>query len=189
MADGPNPPTAKDRDEPTPGAQKPATPRWVKIFGAAALLLAVVALLAVFSGGEHGPGRHSGGQRTPTSVGGPADEADATRTVEVSTLDAFAFQPATMTVSAGETVTFAVTNPGASVHEFTLGDADMQQEHARAMAHAPAGMAHEFPNAITIPPGETKRLTWRFGGAGTLEYACHVAGHHEAGMRGMITVA
>lgn len=42
------------------------TPRWVKVFawlGGLALLLAVVALL---SGGQHGPGRHV----TPSSTSG-----------------------------------------------------------------------------------------------------------------------
>ncbi|MGH2401033.1 MAG: hypothetical protein ACRDF6_14450, partial [bacterium] len=86
-----------------------------------------------------------------------------------------------------ETVTFAVTNAGRAVHEFTLGDAAMQQQHAQAMAHMPAGMAHGFPNSITLQPGETKRLTWRFGGT-SLEYGCHQQGHFQAGMRGRITI-
>ncbi len=100
-----------------------------------------------------------------------------------------AFQPATITVSAGETVTFAVTNTGRAVHEFTLGDEEMQQEHAQAMTHIPAGVVHELPNSITVAPGQTKRLTWRFGDPATLEYGCHQPGHHQAGMRGQITVS
>src|SRR5687768_9190366 len=49
-----------------PGATRPPTPRWVKIFmvlGLIALVLilgVVVANMAGF-GGEHGPGRHFGG--------------------------------------------------------------------------------------------------------------------------------
>lgn len=81
-----------------------------------------------------------------------------------------------------------VTNIGRAAHEFTLGDAAMQLEHAAAMAHMPAGMAHDLPNSITLQPGETKELTWRFGNAGTLEYGCHEAGHYGAGMRGGINV-
>ena len=44
------------------------TPRWVKVFGIVALalvLLVVVAMLVV--GGEHGPGRHTGGVLGPNS--------------------------------------------------------------------------------------------------------------------------
>jgi uncharacterized cupredoxin-like copper-binding protein len=85
-------------------------------------------------------------------------------------------------------VTFVVTNTGHAVHDFTLGDAAMQQEHAQAMAHIPAGMAHDAPNSITLEPGTTKQLTWRFGDAATLEYGCHEAGHYQAGMRGQVMV-
>jgi len=37
----------------------PATPRWVKIFGAVMLsAILLVAALKFFGGGQHGPGRH-----------------------------------------------------------------------------------------------------------------------------------
>jgi uncharacterized cupredoxin-like copper-binding protein len=99
------------------------------------------------------------------------------------------FEPKAIRVSAGETVTFVVSNTGRLVHEFTLGDAAMQQEHRDAMEHMPAGMAHDTTNSITIQPGTTERVSWRFGEAGTLEFVCHTPGHHEAGMRGEITIA
>jgi uncharacterized cupredoxin-like copper-binding protein len=187
------------RDPATPGP--PATPRWVKALGLAAIvavLLVVVVMLV--AGGEHGPARHTGsgdaGAQTPVAsdpltaggVGGPADAAEAARTVEVTTPDTMAFEPSSIEVSAGETVTFRVTNTGQAVHEFTLGDAAMQQEHADAMAHMPDGMAHDLPNSITLQPGETKQLTWRFGHVRTVEYGCHEAGHYASGMRGQITV-
>ncbi|MGH2688942.1 MAG: hypothetical protein ACRDKW_09070 [Actinomycetota bacterium] len=54
------------------------------------------------------------------------------------------------------------------------------------MAHAPAGMAHDTLNTITLQTGETKQLTWRVGDTATLEYGCHVPGHYQAGMRGQI---
>jgi uncharacterized cupredoxin-like copper-binding protein len=120
-------------------------------------------------------------------VGAPADESEADRTIEVATLDTMSFEPSEIEVSAGETVTFVVTNAGQFIHEFTIGDEAMQQEHAEAMEHIPAGMAHATANSITLQPGETKRLTWRFGDT-ALEYACHQADHYEAGMRGRITV-
>jgi hypothetical protein len=47
------------------------TPRWVKVFGIAALVLVllVVVLIVTGRGGEHGPGRHSGDDtRTPAGV-------------------------------------------------------------------------------------------------------------------------
>ena len=172
---------------------KPGTPRWVKVFGIIALGLVVLVVLLVTGvlGEGHGPGRHMSAARDdkPSSgVGAPADEGEASRAIEIASLDTMSFEPARVTVSAGETVTFAVTNTGKTVHEFTLGNAAMQQEHAQAMAHIPAGMSHEFPNVITLQPGETKRLTWRFGDAASLEFACHQPGHYQAGMRGHIAI-
>jgi uncharacterized cupredoxin-like copper-binding protein len=165
--------------------------------GALAVLFVILSLTGVLPGGlgGHGPGRHLGGgdaypspkQQASRGVGAPADESEADRTIEVATLDTMSFEPSDIEVSAGETVTFVVTNAGQSIHEFTIGDEAMQQEHAEAMEHIPAGMAHATANSITLKPDETKRLTWRFGDV-TLEYACHQAGHYEAGMRGRITV-
>lgn len=179
-------------------AQRPGTPRWVKAIGIVLLAAVLIALaVMVLGGGQHGPGMHGGtGGSSPGStaaasasaVGSPADPAEATRTIEIRANDSPAFEPATLSVRRGEIVTFVVTNGGQAAHEFTLGDTATQQEHASAMAHMPAGMAHDSPNSIALEPGQTKRLTWHFGGAGTLEYGCHEPGHYGAGMRGQITV-
>jgi uncharacterized cupredoxin-like copper-binding protein len=189
--------------DPTPGpvvARPPGTPRWVKALGlilVAAVAIAIAVML--IRGGQHGPGMHSGSAPTtalPSStaaagdraVGGPADPSQAGRTIAVTTLDTMAFDPASVSVGSGEVVTFVVTNHGRATHEFTLGDAQMQAEHAAAMNHMPEGMRHELPNSIAIEPGATGTLTWRFGSAGTLVFACHEPGHYDAGMRGTITV-
>ena len=194
MIDSPPDPTA-DAD------RRPGTPRWVKVFGLIATgAVALVVVVMLIGGGQHGPGMHapSGGtggqtpiatgQASAGGVGAPADSDQASRTIAVATLDTMTFEPSSIEVAAGEAVTFVVTNSGQAVHEFTLGDAAMQEEHADAMAHMPDGMAHDLPNSVTLQPGETKRLTWRFAGSGTFEYACHEPGHYEAGMRGQITV-
>jgi uncharacterized cupredoxin-like copper-binding protein len=162
-------------------------PRWVKVFLIVALVVVLLFVILLLTGGGHGPGRHrtEGGGDS----GGPADAAKAVRTVDVTTLDLMTFDPSKIHVSVGETVTFLVTNAGNAAHDFTLGDAAMQQEHAEAMAHMPAGMAHDNSNSITLQPGETKELTWRFGDAATLEYACHQPDRYQAGMRGEITFA
>lgn len=184
-------------------ADRPAyrTPRWVKVFGISAaglVLLVVVGLVAATALGLHTPGGpvgHGMVRGTPPAsgaanpIGGPAEANEASRTVEVVTLDTMAFEPSRISVSAGEIVTFRVTNAGQAVHEFTLGDAAMQQARADQMAQMADGMAPEQANRITLQPGETELLTWRFGEAGTLEYACHQPGHYQAGMRGQITVS
>ena len=49
------------------------TPRWVKVFAAIALVLAVlfVVLKVTGVGGSHGPSRHNPGSDTPTGHTGP----------------------------------------------------------------------------------------------------------------------
>jgi uncharacterized cupredoxin-like copper-binding protein len=187
-----------ERDAPA-ATPRPETPRWVKLFGAGVVAVALLAVaVMLISGGNHGPGRHVppvGVSISPSptghdvgDVGAPADSGEADRTVTVRALDSMAYEPASVEVAAGETVTFVVTNAGQAVHEFTLGDAAMQHQHAAEMSDMPHGIPHDRPNSITLQPGETKQLTWRFGHAATLEYACHEPGHLEAGMRGQISV-
>ena len=122
------------------------------------------------------------------SFGEPADAASADRVIEITASDDFRFDPASIEVSAGETVTFRVTNTGAIPHDFTLGDEAMQQSHAEEMGEM-AGMAMpDEPNAMVLAPGETRELTWRFTEPGDLLIGCHQSGHYEAGMRAQITV-
>lgn len=181
---------------------RPGTPGWVKVFGIIALGLILLLVIGVVTGragpgGGHGPGRHapsrdSGSQTQPSSegenrgsIGGPVAASAAVRTIAVTARDTMTFEPSRITVAAGETVTFVVTNTGQAVHDFTLGDAAMQQELANARAH---GMAHDGANSIRLRPGETKQLTWRFADTG-IEYGCHEPGHYQAGMRGQITIS
>lgn len=123
-----------------------------------------------------------------TDIGEAADASEATRTVEVEAFD-MAFDPDRIEVEAGEVVTFAVTNTGEAVHEFFIGDAAMQQEHADEMAEMGDDMAHDEPNSISLDPGETGEVTWRFGDSGRVEFACHQPGHYGAGMVGSFVVS
>jgi len=122
------------------------------------------------------------------SFGTPADSTDATRTIEVVAGDDLRFSPSTVTVSAGETVTFRIVNSGQLPHDFTLGDAAAQEEHEAEMAEMGGVMIHDEPNAVSVPAGETKELTWRFGDSGTVLYGCHQTGHYAAGMKGEISL-
>jgi hypothetical protein len=58
--------------EPGPGPTT-GTPRWVKVFGVIALVVVVLFVVVLLvGGGEHGPGRHSGGgSDTPRGHTGP----------------------------------------------------------------------------------------------------------------------
>ena len=142
---------------------------------------ALVVILAACSGGASSPGATS-----PPDATGPAPaDAPATR-IEVELTDAFEIVPAAMTVPAGVPVTFVVHNAGALEHEFFLGDEAAQAEHEQEMAEV--GMAHDDPNGISVPAGETKELTFTFEEAGATLAGCHEPGHYGAGMKASITV-
>jgi uncharacterized cupredoxin-like copper-binding protein len=127
-----------------------------------------------------------GGARTSQSVPASSTSAAATR-IEVTLNDALKIEPAAMTVPAGVSVAFVVTNSGAADHEFYLGDEEAQAEHEKEMAEM-GGMTHDEPEGIAVKPGETKELTYTFAEAGETLAGCHVAGHYGGGMKATITV-
>jgi hypothetical protein len=51
------------------------TPRWVKVFGAVAAVIAILVVVLLLVGGNHGPGRHfsgdTGGEATPAGAHTP----------------------------------------------------------------------------------------------------------------------
>lgn len=124
---------------------------------------------------------------TEFAFGSSANAANADRVIEIRTTDDLRFEPAGITVASGETATFRLTNDGALVHDFTLGDQATQDQHEAEMSEM-GGMAHDEPNVATIPAGETVELTWTFGEEGTVLIGCHQPGHYAAGMTGRITV-
>ena len=113
------------------------------------------------------------------------------RSIEVRMDDQMRFTPSSIEVRAGETIRFVVHNAGKTEHEMVLGsDADIR-EHAQAMQQGQAhhdGHSHGTGAAITVPAGQKGELVVRFDQATTLQMACLIPGHYEAGMRGTITV-
>jgi len=123
--------------------------------------------------------------------GDPMEAADASRVIEVKALDDFTFDPASIMIEAGETVTFRVENVGLLDHDFTLGDSETQDEHDAEMVEMAASgdMAmHDDPNAFGLTSGEVKEMTWHFTETGEILFGCHTPGHYPAGMVGSITI-
>jgi uncharacterized cupredoxin-like copper-binding protein len=113
--------------------------------------------------------------------------------VRVVMNDRFRYRPDAIVVRAGRRVTFAVTNAGKLPHEFTLGDRATQLSHERQMQAMASTGGHLHTHGttggtLTVPPGETRRLTWTFDEPGLVLYGCHVLGHWAAGMKGTIVV-
>lgn len=124
-------------------------------------------------------------EQMPWGMAGKATKN--TRTIKVDMIDAMRFLPDTITVNEGETIRFVVTNSGRMLHEMVIGTPEKLKEHAAMMAKNP-GMQHEAPYLTHVAPGKTGEIIWNFNRAGTFEFACLIAGHYEAGMRGTLVV-
>ncbi|MCI0584007.1 MAG: cupredoxin domain-containing protein [Chloroflexi bacterium] len=141
------------------------------------LVAAAALLVAACSSG-------AGATGSPSS---PPTASPASTRIEVTLSDDFTIEPASMTVPAGVPVTFVVSNAGAIVHEFLVGDEAAQAEHEQEMLAG--GMGHDEPNGIAVDPGQTKELTVTFEEPGETLAGCHEAGHYAAGMKAPITVS
>ncbi len=140
----------------------------------------VVALLAAapaaWATGTHGAVHYT--------FGSPATAAEATRTVAVRLTDALRIDLDLPAVHRNEVVRFVVTNTGAAPHEFTIGDRASQRAHAAMMAQMPDMKHQDDATALTLAPGETRELTWRFDKdvKDFVEFACQIPGHYDGGM-------
>ena len=164
------------------------------------LALATLTTLAM-AGGDHADphakpgaaaaaGHDAGGMQMDmhgSMAGTAGDPAKVSRTIPVEMNDTMRFTPDKITVKAGETVRFFIVNKGKMAHEMILGTADEIDEHAEMMRKMP-GMVHKEPNQIHLEPGQRGGIVWHFAKAGTVTYACLVAGHKEAGMVGTVEV-
>jgi uncharacterized cupredoxin-like copper-binding protein len=117
-----------------------------------------------------------------------AVDATAERVIPVTMSDTMRYDPAEITVKRGETVRFVAANRGNLVHEMVIGTRKELEEHAEHMRMHPQMQHPHGKNALSVAPGKSGELTWRFPSAGTFYYGCLEPGHFEAGMVGRITV-
>lgn len=139
------------------------------------------------------PGGGSGASAAGSpSAAGTADCASDARVLRIRALAALRFDPASVTVRAGQPVCFVVTNAGKTKHEFVVGDKAMQDEHEKEMNSGggmeSGGMDMGGDLEAELKPGETKSVSTTFDKAETLLYACHEPGHYKTGMIGKINV-
>lgn len=160
-------------------------PLWVGL-GFVAAGLAVIVVGAVVSppvstypywpGPMMGGAPVVGGQPSPGSPGFIPGTASSPRVVRIVATPQLRFVPDSVTVKQGETVLFEVTTMGPVVHEFMVGPT------ADVAADTPG-----TPEIAELGMMQTGSLTFTFDGPGPYAFACHVAGHYEAGMKGTIT--
>nr|WP_315495110.1 cupredoxin family protein [uncultured Rhodoferax sp.] len=132
-------------------------------------------------------GSHGGGHSEETAIGKAGVAAKATRTVTVEMADSMRYTPSEIQVKKGETVRFVVKNVGKVRHELSLGTEKELLEHLEQMKKNP-GMEHDEPSKITLDAGKQGEIVWQFTKAGTVNFACLMPGHFEAGMKGQVKV-
>jgi uncharacterized cupredoxin-like copper-binding protein len=134
---------------------------------------------------------HSG-SHDEMAVGKPGDDAQATRTINVTMYESndgeMLFRPNSFEVTEGQTIRISILNEGQLDHEFVLDEKAKNAEHRELMMKFPE-MEHDDPNAIRLEAGKRGDIIWTFSNTGTFEFACLIPGHYESGMHGAIEVS
>jgi len=153
-------------------------------------LLALGLLVADGHALAHGPQPHHSAaplKKEQQVFGIAGDAAKVSRTVTVTMGDDMRFKPDHLQVREGETLRLRIRNQGQLMHELVIGTPEELDAHAKLMEKFP-DMEHEEAHMAHVPPGGSGDIIWRFNRAGQFEFACLIAGHFQAGMRGRITV-
>ena len=95
------------------------------------------------------------------------------------------FSPDEIPVRPGTTVRFVVRNADPIAHELIVGDQSVQDRHERGTE------AHhgEVAGEVSVPAGATATTTYTFSRPGRVLFGCHLPGHWDYGMRGVVDVA
>lgn len=115
------------------------------------------------------------------------DAKDVRRTITLVMTDNMRFTPDRIEVKQGETVRLRIQNKGQLLHELVIGTPAELAAHAEQMLKHP-GMEHDEPYMTHVQPGQRGEIIWTFNRAGQFEFACLIAGHFQAGMKGRINV-
>lgn len=156
--------------------------------------LALIAVTAAPTAFAHGTKADDAGhdiamevvkEQKPWGIAGDPDQVS--RTIEVSMQDSMQFNPESLTIKQGETIRFSAHNEGQILHEFVLGTTETNDEHAQMMLKFP-GMEHDEPYMMHVNASQKSDIIWTFNREGRFDFACLIAGHYQAGMKGTITV-
>ena len=149
-------------------------------------LMTIALSSSAFAGGNHAGGH--GHDDEETAIGKPGVAARVNRSITIEMNDSMRYAPADVQVKQGETIRFVVKNVGKVKHELSLGTQQELLEHLEQMKKFP-DMEHDEPSKVTLAPGKQGEIIWQFTKAGTVNFACLMPGHYEAGMKGAIKVA
>ena len=148
-----------------------------------------ILLLSLVSSTIMASGTHSHSHdKIKYSVGEPG-KGTPDRRITVSMQDTmrYIFEPDLVSLKQDETIEFLVRNDGKIQHEFSIGNTEDQVKHAQMMQRMP-DMKHNDPNTVSLAPGESVTLSWKFMGKDTVVFACNIPGHFEAGMKQVLEI-
>ena len=142
-------------------------------------------------------------------IGEKGDPSKIDRTIEIEMYDNY-YYPTQIDVKKGETIKFIVKNLGELVHEYNIGTREMHIKHQpemaklveheilladkidhekmKKMSKKDHSLGHSHANSVLLEPNETGEIIWRFSKNISLEMACNMPGHYEAGMVGNINI-
>jgi uncharacterized cupredoxin-like copper-binding protein len=105
-------------------------------------------------------------------------------------LNEFAFEPGTITVTAGQPVELTLVNDGAVEHDFAIEiiPAEDISTEGSMSGHDMSDEHSEFTLHTATAPGETSVLRFTPTQPGTYKIICSVPGHLDAGMTGELIV-
>ena len=92
------------------------------------------------------------------------------------------FEPSVVPVAAGARVTFTLRNDDPIDHEWIVGPPEVHEIHRHGTEAVHAGR----PTEVTVPALSTRVTTITFADAGEFAYICHMPGHEEYGMKGVL---
>jgi uncharacterized cupredoxin-like copper-binding protein len=94
------------------------------------------------------------------------------------------FETAPIRVRPHTEVRFVVVNHDPIGHELIVGGPDVQARHANGHEayHPPK------PGEVSVPALGSASTTYFFHEPGPVEYACHLPGHYQYGMHGIVEV-
>ena len=81
-------------------------------------------------------------------------------------------------------VRFVLVNHDPIGHEFIVGGPEVQARHANGHEayHPPV------PGEVSVPADARASTTYFFHAPGPVEFACHLPGHYQYGMHGIVRV-
>ena len=142
-------------------------------------------------------------------IGEKGDPSKIDRIIEIEMYDNY-YYPTQIEVKKGETIKFIVKNLGELVHEYNIGTKEMHIKHQpemaklveheilladkidhekmKKMAKKDHSLGHSHSNSVLLEPNETGEIIWKFPKDISLEMACNMPGHYEAGMVGKINI-